>query len=181
MGLIAFLSFWFQAESLISSKGIIPFGDDLNQVKSYIFKSNLEISKWLIRPSLLWISQTDIWLNIVILIGICSSFLLISGLIPHAAIMLSWICYLSIAVVCEPFLNFQWDALLLETYFLSFFLVPWKLHYNRNSLANPPALGRWLLWLLAFKLMFESGVVKFTFYGEGGSNIIFGPSLFPHG
>ena len=170
VGLIAFLSFWFQAEALISSKGVIPFGDDLNQVKSYIFKSNQEISKWLIRPSLLWISQTDIWLNVVILIGICSSFLLIGGLIPHIAIMLSWISYLSIAVVSEPFLNFQWDALLLETYFLSFFLVPWKLHHKRNSLANPPALGRWLLWLLAFKLMFESGVVKFTFYGEGGSN-----------
>ena len=48
--------------------------------------------------------------------------------------------------------------------------MPWKLHHSRNSLANPPVLGRWLLWLLAFKLMFESGVVKFTFYGEGGSN-----------
>ena len=34
VGLIAFLSFWFQAEALISSKGIIPFSDDLNQVKS---------------------------------------------------------------------------------------------------------------------------------------------------
>ncbi len=170
VGLIAFFSIWSQAESLISSKGIIPFSDDLNQVKSYIFKSNLEISKWLIRPSLLWISQADIWLNIVILIGVCSSFLLIAGLIPHISIMLSWISYLSIAVVSEPFLNFQWDALLLETYFLSFFFVPWKLYYDRNSLTNPPILGRWLLWLLVFKLMFESGVVKFTFYGDDGSN-----------
>ncbi len=170
VGLIAFLSFWFQTEALISSKGIIPFSDDLNQVKSYIFKSNLEISKWLIRPSLLWISQTDIWLNTVIVIGICSSFLLIAGLIPHIAIMLSWVSYLSIAAVSEPFLNFQWDALLLETYFLSFFLVPWKLYHDRNSLDNPQILGRWLLWLLVFKLMFESGVVKFTFYGDGNSN-----------
>tara|TARA_B100000073_G_scaffold341683_1_gene343422 strand:+ start:4336 stop:6372 length:2037 start_codon:yes stop_codon:yes gene_type:complete len=170
VGLIAFFSIWSQAESLISSKGIIPFSDDLNQVKSYIFKSNLEISKWLIRPSLLWISQADIWLNIVILIGVCSSFLLIAGLIPHISIMLSWISYLSIAVVSEPFLNFQWDALLLETYFLSFFFVPWKLYHDRNSLTNPPILGRWLLWLLVFKLMFESGVVKFTFYGDDGSN-----------
>ncbi len=170
VGLIAFLSFWLQAESLVSSKGVIPFNENLNQVKSYIVKSNLEISKWLIRPTILWISQTDIWLNIVLLIGTFSSFLLIAGLIPHLAIIISWVSYLSIAVVSEPFLSFQWDALLLETYFLSFFLVPWKLYHDRNSLDNPPILGRWLLWLLAFKLMFESGVVKFTFYGDGKSN-----------
>ena len=170
VSLIAFLSFWLQAESLISSKGVIPFNENLNQVKSYIVKSNLEISKWLIRPTILWISQTDIWLNIVLFIGTFSSFLLIAGLIPHLAIIISWVSYLSIAVVSEPFLSFQWDALLLETYFLSFFLVPWKLYHDRNSLDNPPILGRWLLWLLAFKLMFESGVVKFTFYGEGNSN-----------
>lgn len=170
VGFIAFLSFWVQADLIISSKGVIPFSESLSQVESFIIKSNLDSSKWLAKPTLLWLFQSDLWLNIVLLIGLISSITLAIGLVPHVSILVSWVSYLSIASVSEPFLNFQWDALLLEVYLISLFFVPWRVFDNKNNIESPSILGRWLLWLLIMKLMFQSGIVKFTFFNPDGSN-----------
>ena len=48
--------------------------------------------------------------------------------------------------------------------------MPWKIYDNRKKIENPSIIGKWLLWLLIIKLMFESGLVKFTFFGQDGSN-----------
>ena len=170
IGIIAFLSFWTQSDVLISSNGIVPFENDLRQIEGFITKTNTDVSKWFARPTILWFFQNDFWLNVVLSIGTLSSLSLMLGLVPHISIISSWVCYLSISSVSEPFLNFQWDTLLLETYLLSVFFVPWKIFDNRKNVQNPLPIGRWLLWLLIIKLMLESGLVKFTFFGSGGSN-----------
>ena len=170
VGIIAFLSLWVQSDMLISSSGIVPFQSDLGQVEGFITTTGSDISKWFARPTILWFSKTDLWLNIVLCLGTFSSTLLLLGIVPHISIAISWTCYLSVASVSEPFLNFQWDALLLETYLLSIFFVPWKVIDDRKNIQNPATLGKWLLWLLIIKLMFESGLVKFTFFGADGSN-----------
>ena len=170
VGLIAFLSFWSQSDMLISSNGIVPFESDLRQIEGFITKTNTDISKWFARPTILWLSQTDLWLDMVLFIGALASLSLIIGLVPHMSILVSWICYLSISSVSEPFLNFQWDTLLLETYLLSIFFVPWKIFDDRKNIQNPSCIGKWLLWFLIIKLMVESGLVKFTFFGSDGSN-----------
>ena len=170
VGIAAFLSFWVQADLIISSNGIVPFSENLNQIESFIIKSDLNISKWLAKPTLLWLHQSDLWLNMVLLMGLISSLSLAIGLVPHVSILLSWVSYLSIASVSEPFLNFQWDALLLEVYLISIFFVPWKVFDNKENTEPPLSIGRWLLWLLIMKLMFQSGIVKFTFFDVDGSN-----------
>ena len=109
-------------------------------------------------------------LNIILLIGFISSLSLAIGLVPHVSILLSWVSYLSIASVSEPFLNFQWDSLLLEVYLISIFFVPWRVLDNKDNIESPPTIGRWLLWLLIMKLMLQSGIVKFTFFDVDGSN-----------
>ena len=60
---------------------------------------------------------------------------------PHVSILLSWVSYLSIASVSEPFLNFQWDALLLEVYLISIFFVPWRVFDNKDNIESPPTIG----------------------------------------
>src|SRR5262249_27678736 len=67
---------------------------------------------------------------------------------------------LSLVVVCQEFLSYQWDALLLEAGFLAILLAPmtWWDGYHRAS--DPRRVARWLLWWLLFRLMFGSGVVK---------------------
>src|SRR5262249_25896636 len=71
----------------------------------------------------------------------------------------------------QVFFSFQWDALLLETGFLSMFLAPWRLWPRELLLwtrSSAPAttqvsrVGLFLLKLLLFKLMLMSGVVKLT-------------------
>ena len=170
VGLIAFFSFWIQSDLLIGSSGIVPFESDLKQVEGFITTTNTDISKWFARPTILWFSQTDLWLDMVLCAGTIACILLLIGFVPHISIAISWVCYLSISSVSEPFLNFQWDILLLEAYLLSVFFVPWKIYDDRKNIQNPSTLGKWLLWLLVIKLMFESGLVKFTFFGPDGSN-----------
>jgi hypothetical protein len=42
-------------------------------------------------------------------------------------LFLLWALYLSLCAVSGPFLNFQWDTLLLETGFLAIFFAPLQL------------------------------------------------------
>jgi uncharacterized membrane protein YphA (DoxX/SURF4 family) len=68
--------------------------------------------------------------------------------------------YLSLSTLCREFLGFQWDNLLLETGLLAVFFAPAQL-WPRRARATPPSrLVLWLLRLLMFKLMFQSGCVK---------------------
>ena len=170
VGFVAFLSFWMQADILIGSNGIIPFADDLKEVENYLIISDSSSSKWSIRPTLLWFSKHDIWLNSIIGLGLFSSVFLFLGLLPPISIAISWLCYLSISVVSEPFLNFQWDTLLLESYLLSIFFVPWVIIDKKVNLKSPSLIGRYLIWFLIMKLMFESGLVKLTFFSSEGTN-----------
>ncbi|HEY4261165.1 MAG TPA: lipase maturation factor family protein, partial [Schlesneria sp.] len=58
------------------------------------------------------------------------------------------------------FLSFQWDTLLLEMTVCSLLYAPrgWRVDWQQAPPMLPAA--RWLLWGLAFKLMFLSGVTK---------------------
>ena len=94
VGAAAFLSFWVQADLIIGSNGIVPFSENLTQIESFIIKSDLDTSKWLAKPTLLWFYNSDLWLNIVLLIGFISSLSLAIGLVPHVSILLSWASYL---------------------------------------------------------------------------------------
>ena len=168
--LLAFLSFWSQADGLIGPDGIIPFQDDLEHVERIIGTQSGDISKWSLRPTLLWFFGSGTGMHQLFFLGTLASLLLMIGIMPHLSIAVSWVCYISLAAVAEPFLNFQWDALLLETLFLSLFVVPWSFRDRIDNATEPLIFGRWLVWLLLFKLMFESGIVKFTYFASNGSN-----------
>src|SRR5262249_5350931 len=72
-----------------------------------------------------------------------------------------WLIYLSLTVVCDVFLGFQWDNLLLETGFLAIFLAPLQWWPRRPALEAPPSrIALWLLRWLLFRLMLQSGSVK---------------------
>lgn len=84
----------------------------------------------------------------------------IFGVCPPLLFLLLWAAYLSLAAVCGDFLGFQWDILLLETGFLTIFVVqPTKL-YKPASAADPPVVVLWMIRWLLFRLMFSSGMVK---------------------
>lgn len=151
---IAFLSFAVQACGLIGERGIMPAGDFLAMVRKAA-----GVSPWQV-PTVFWFGSGDTALLTVCWIGVAASVVLASGFAPAPAALVCWALYLSLCSVGSPFLNFQWEALLLETGLLAVIMLPWRLRPDWSREGPLPMVGRYLLWWLVFRLNFESGVVK---------------------
>ena len=83
---------------------------------------------------------------------------------------MSYLCYLSLMVVGEPFLSFQWDALLCESLLLSLPFLPFTKFHRLGTPYKVSIFARYLLIALLTKLMLESGIVKFTSFGSDNAN-----------
>ncbi|MBV8831301.1 MAG: lipase maturation factor family protein [Acidobacteriaceae bacterium] len=139
--LAAFGSLWSQIEGLLGSHGILPVVRALS-----VMRTDVGSRAFLYAPTLFWFDSSDTALTATCMIGCAFSLVLIAGRLLRVSAAVCWILYLSLVSVGEPFTNFQWDALLLESGFLALF-------------AGAP----WLVWayrFLLFRLMFESGLVK---------------------
>ena len=168
--LFAFISYWTQADGLIGENGILPFTNLLQNVDRHWERNEVEVSKYWQYPTLIWLNQSQDALNFLFTAGIIASILLIIGVAAPLAAISIWAIYLSLMSVGGPFLSFQWDILLLETVFLTIFFVPFVWWDRLSTRPLPSHLARWLIWLLLFKLMFESGLVKLTYYGANSEN-----------
>ena len=155
--LIAFVSLWVQIEGLIGSSGILPVADYLTRAHDA-----LGTDAYLRLPTLLWLSGSDIVLNLLCGGGVLVAVLLMLGVLPAPSLALLWLFYLSLTVGGQVFLSFQWDVLLLEAGFLAIFLAPLNVRTRFGRGPEPSRLALFLLRLLLFRLMFTSGVVKLT-------------------
>ena len=143
--LIAFISIWVQINGLIGENGILPSSQYLE-----LIRSKIGIERYLLFPTLCWLNPSDAFLNILCCGGVIFSIFLFFNLLPPLFLFLLWFIYLSISIVCQDFMYFQWDILLLEVGFLSIFY----------ALFLDSIIFLWLLRLLLFKLVFFSGAVK---------------------
>ncbi len=169
VALIAFLSYWYQADALIGENGIAPWQADLEKVERFVEESEGEQNKWKLRPTLLWFEPLGN-VDLVFTIGTISALLLTLGFIPLASGTVSYLCYLSLMVVGEPFLSFQWDILLVESLLLSLPFLPATKFHSPSKGLNYSKWARILILALLAKLMLESGIVKFTYFDTDGSN-----------
>jgi hypothetical protein len=142
--LIAFFSIATQILGLAGSQGILPFAQKLASVNSP------GISDYLRLPTLFWLNSSDTALSGAAWSGCAAAVLIILGRWQRTALIVAYVLYLSIYHACQPFMNFQWDGLLLESGFLAIFLTP------RSRVVV--LLFRWLL----FRLRFMSGLSKLT-------------------
>lgn len=154
--LIAFLSFASQSQSLISSRGILPFPSLLELVAT-----QTGTERYLLLPTLLWLAPTDAGLRTLEIVGIVASLVALAGILQPLCFLILWATMLSLVVVGQDFYSFQWDSLLIECGFLAVLLSPWTLRPHGVS-PNPPPLARFVAVALLFRLMFGSGVVKLT-------------------
>ena len=179
--LIAFSSLGVQILGLVGEQGILPARDFLDRAwAAWGTKALFQL------PSLFWISTSDQALVGACWAGAALSGLLILGFVPPVSLLLLWGLYLSLSVVSQIFLGFQWDVLLLETGLIAVFYsrwAKWDSFPETDFLPDPqetdPAdsrdvaanaltggwtssevLMRWMLYLLLFKLMFLSGITK---------------------
>jgi hypothetical protein len=154
--LAAFVSLTVQLDGLIGSRGILPAAEFLDAVHPILGRS-----RFAKLPTLLWLDSSDQTLHLLGWGGVVTSALLVVGVMPLLCLVLLWLGYLSLVVVGQPFLGYQWDALLLESGLLGILFAPWTpwLGWARRE---PLPEGVWLIRWLVFRLMFESGVVKLT-------------------
>ena len=155
--LIAFLSFWVQADGLIGERGILPIGQFLEGAQQQVGNE----AYWLL-PTLCWFDASNAFLHFLCGAGAVISALLIAGLVPVLSLVLLFALYLSLTIAGQDFYSFQWDILLLETGFLAIFLAPWRWWMRPREPAPLSRLAVFLLQFLLFKLMLLSGLVKLT-------------------
>lgn len=155
--LVAFASLAVQVNGLYGSHGIEPVARLLAHVR------DLSVADRLFRaPTLLWgLGASDVVLRGLCGVGIVLALLLGIGLAPGPICLALWATYLSFVTVGSPFLDFQWDLLMLEVGLCACVLAPWRL-WAGGVLAErrPSSVAIWLLRFVLFKLVFMSGLVK---------------------
>ncbi len=163
--LSAFISLWVQVEGLIGSGGIIPAERFLAAVEE-----NRGPERYWLVPSLFWLRPSDGFLHVLCGSGVALSLLAFFHALPAVTFLLLWVLYLSLYSIGGEFMSFQWDILLLESGFLAIFLAPWQLLPRRGAEKPPSLIAIWLVRLLAFRLIFASGLVKLLWDDEAWLN-----------
>jgi predicted DCC family thiol-disulfide oxidoreductase YuxK len=159
--LIAFVSLWTQITGLVGGNGIAPANLMMETAKQKFAAQNIGADRYHLLPTLCWFDASDGFLKFQCAAGTTLAVLLILGIAPAPCLFLLWLIYLSLTTVCDVFLGFQWDNLLLETGFLAIFFAPLQWFPRRPSQEAPPSqIVLWLLRWLLFRLVFESGCVK---------------------
>lgn len=159
--LAAFVSLATQVHGLLGHQGISPADRLVAAVKHSFADQRLSLfSQARLFPTLARFGAGDRALDWMCGAGIALSIALFCGLAPAPVLFLLWLVYLSLCSIGSPFLDFQWDMLLLETGFLAIFLAPLQLFERPSRQAPPSVIVLWLLRWLLFRLMLESGCVK---------------------
>src|SRR5258708_18838856 len=153
--LFAFASLWVQIIGLVGSHGISPIADFLNAIH---LQYDGEACRLL--PTLVWLNSSDSFLLLLCGAGAVLSVLVVVDVLTAPALIALWALYLSLFYAGQDFMAFQWDILLIETGFLAIFFAPWHILPRLSRQSVPSIMVLWLLRLLLFRLMFESGVVK---------------------
>jgi lipase maturation factor 1 len=151
---VAFASLGVQVAGLAGDGGIQPVARLLEAARS-------QGAGFGRLPTLcLWLGGSDAALHGLCIAGALCGLLLMAGILPSLSAAAAWVLYLSLCAPIEPFMSFQWDALLLEAGLIAIFLPPHVLRLRFRQPAAPSRLARFLLVWLLIRIMFSSGVVK---------------------
>ncbi len=152
---VAFLSWWMQSPGLIGSNGVAPIADYLAALQRQWGSSIY----WQL-PTLAWLNSSDNFLNLLWGAGTLLSLLVILDILTLPVLAVLWVLYLSLLYAGQVFTSFQWDILLLEVGFLAIFLAPLRVLPRLSQQEAPSRIVIWLLRLVLFRLMLESGYAK---------------------
>jgi lipase maturation factor 1 len=150
--LFAVGSFWAQLPGLVGKNGIVSAGEFVEQVRRAPGLSPLQVPTWA------WLSSSDAMLQLLCALCFVAALGLLTNRALRPALVVLWSCWLSLVAICHPWLSFQWDLLLVEVAFVSFFFAPPGWFLPRAS--EPTTAARVLLIWVGATLTLESGLVK---------------------
>jgi lipase maturation factor 1 len=161
--LIAVTDFWFQMGGLCGSNGIVSSTAWILNLKSSGVYSIFDV------PSIIWLFPNDLTMHLACAFASLSSLALLLNFYSKISSFILCISWLSLVSVCHPFLDFQWDILLVEVAFVTFLATP---HVRRITTDDSlSSWGQWVFILLCAKVSFESGFVKIMSGDEAWRNL----------
>jgi lipase maturation factor 1 len=158
--LLALVSWSVQWRGLVGSEGILPLAQMMENIQSVEDRDQSSLF-WRV-PSIFHWQAHDGFIQFVIGLGMVFAALIIAGLAQGPLLLALWFIYLSLVVTGNVFMGFQWDSLLLEAGLLAALLAPWRAFSPFQALRPPPRAAILLFHWLLFRLMFLSGLVKWT-------------------
>src|SRR5437870_9099362 len=153
--LIAFASLALRVTGLVGGHGILPATAVLERTRALYGGAAYRLF-----PTVCWLGAGDGTLRLLCWGGGALALLVMAGVAQAPALALLWACYLSLSVVGQTFLWFQWDGLPLGTGLLALLSARTRGWPRRGGERAHSGVIRGLVWLLLFKLMFLSGITK---------------------
>ena len=147
--LVAFTSVFLQAAALFGVNGLEP----IDKIAGSVTATPSAVV-WRLRPDAV---SPDQWFDLVAGAGMFFSLLVMCGLCYAPLLCVCWLLYLSILLVGQTFLSFQWDIFLLEVGGLAILYAPLS---PLTAKREPSAVIIMCLNWCLFKIMLMSGVVK---------------------
>ena len=170
MLLAAFWSRFGQLAALVGPDGIVP----AERTLASLWETHGWLAIWY-APSVFWCGTSVFALELAAAMGLIAGAALLLNLAPRLAAGTAWVLLLSIAALEPPptvnFFNWPPDRLLLECTFLAVFVAPRGWRPGVQHATAPPTWARWLLYFVAFRLMFGSGFGKLYCGQEVWSNL----------
>lgn len=154
VALFATASLWAQLPGLYGRDGLTPIAETMAALQ----RGNASV---LDVPTLLWLGWSDAALHALLALCVVASLCIAAGLAPRWALFTLSGAWLSLVAVGAPFLNFQWDILLIESAAVLAFVAPGGARpFLRDEVPDPGAAARFALAVLACKVTLGSGIVK---------------------
>ena len=150
--LCAVVAVWAQLPGLVGSDGLWPAAESMAWTRE-------NVSFWA-QPHLGWLSASDAMLHALCAACVACALLLMAGVATRWALGAFFVCWLTLCRLGGPFLQFQWDILLLEAAALSLPYAPGGLRPRLEAQTDPPYFARFLVFFIGFKVTFCSGLVK---------------------
>lgn len=148
-----------EGQALIGPTGITPLDAFFEQLKA---AQPSFIRAWFTAPSYFWFGHGAGAITLLSWAGLVSAVALVLNLWPRMALFACWSLFISFTATWRMFSPAQLDGLMIEVALLC---IPWAPSGFRPGLGahSPPRpIAVFMVRWLVFRVMFESGLVKYT-------------------
>ena len=154
--LVAFAGWFEQGRALVGPDGLEP-------IRPFLLETAAKFGSFaaFIRvPSVFWISAGAGAIVSVTVAGMVAGLALVLNVFPRAALVTSWVLYVSLISTCGDFAPAQLDGLILEAMFLSIFFAPRGFRPGLGERSPPHMFAIFSMRWFVFRVMFQSGLIK---------------------